>query len=86
MADTYETWLTQVQEALHSINMDLADWQSIWPFDFQGEHKSGTTATGAAMRANRFWWHRQNKSFGKGCRQTSDCWLPQDHQGPCEPV
>jgi hypothetical protein len=86
MADTYEAWLAQVEEALQSINMDMADWQSIWPFDFQAEHKSGTTAAGAAMRANRYWWHRQNKSLGKDCRQTSDCWLPQDHQGPCQPV
>jgi hypothetical protein len=29
MADTYETWLAQVPEALQSINMDLDDWQSI---------------------------------------------------------
>ena len=45
---TYEIWLEQVKDALPSINMPMDDWQSIWPFDFSGEHDKGTTPDEAA--------------------------------------
>ena len=38
----------------------------------------------AAMKANRFWWHEQNKSLKQDCRVTPNCWLP--HQGECQAV
>lgn len=38
------------------------------------------------MKANRFWWHEQNKSLKGDCRLTPDCWLPRGHQGLCQPV
>ena len=86
LTETFEAWLSEVQDALRSINMDLDDWQSIRPFDFKAEHKLGSKATDAAMKANRFWWREQNKSLGQACRQTADCWLPRGHQGPCQPA
>lgn len=86
MADAYEVWLDQVRDALHSINMSMEDWQCIWSFDFPREHKAGTTPGDAAMKANRFWWHEQNKSLKQDCRMTPNCWLPRGHQGECQPV
>jgi hypothetical protein len=67
MADAYEVWLDQVRDALRSINMAMEDWQPIWLFDFPREHKSGATPDEAAMKANRYWWHRQNKSLKQDC-------------------
>jgi len=61
MANEHEVWLDQVRAALHSINMSMDDWQPLWPFDFTGEHDKGTDPDAAAMKANRFWWYRQNK-------------------------
>ena len=75
-----------VQQALGSINMSMEEWQSRWPFDFQAEYKAGTKADDAAMKANRFWWHAQNKSLKQDCRSTPNCWLPRGHQGPCQPL
>ena len=86
MSNRYEAWITDVQQALSSINMSMDDWQSRWPFDFQAEYTAGIKADDAAMKANRFWWHEQNKSIKQGCRLTQDCWLPRGHQGPCQPV
>ena len=86
MADAYEVWLDQVKDALRSINMQMEDWQGVWPFDFSGEHDAGTTPDDAAMKANRYWWHQQNKSLNQDCRKTPNCWLPRDHQGKCQPV
>jgi len=86
MADAYEAWLDQVRDALRSINMAMEDWQPLWPFDFSGEHDTGTTPDEAAMKANRYWWHQQNKSLKQDCRQTPNCWLPRGHQGACQPV
>jgi hypothetical protein len=82
----YESWLRDVDEALRSIGMPMGDWQSIWPFDFGGEFAAGTAADAAAGKANRFWWKRQNQSLNQHCRKDGDCWLPQNHQGECEPV
>ncbi len=81
----YETWLKEVEEALSSINMPMEDWQKIWAFDFRREFEVQTTAKDAAMRANQYWWHQQNKAIGQDCRQTLNCWLPRNHQGACEP-
>jgi hypothetical protein len=86
MSNGYEAWINDVQQALGSINMSMDDWQSRWPFDFQAEYKAGTKADGAAMKANRFWWHEQNKSLKQDCRSTPNCWLPRGHQGACQPV
>jgi hypothetical protein len=67
LADAYDIWLDQVRYALRSINMPMEDWQGAWPFDFSGEHDVGTTPDEAAMKANRYWWHRQNKSLKQVC-------------------
>jgi hypothetical protein len=66
--------------------MLMDDWQKRWPFDFQGEYKAGATADDAALKANRFWWHEQNKSLKQDCRLTLNCWLPRGHQGACQPA
>lgn len=85
MANEYDSWLDQVREALRSINMSMDDWQPVWRFDFPGEHDKGTNPHAAAMKANRFWWSEQNKSIGRVCEKTPGCWLPQRHQGECQP-
>lgn len=85
MEDQYGNWLEQVKEALVSINMPLDDWQRIWPFDFSSEHDKGTDPDAAAMKANRYWWHQQNKSMGRDCDKVPGCWLPRAHQGDCQP-
>jgi hypothetical protein len=82
---TYEVWLEQVKTALRSINMQMEDWQPTWSFDFQRENKAGTTPDDAAMKANRYWWHQQNKSLKQDCQRTPSCWLPRAHQGDCAP-
>lgn len=86
MTDTYEVWLGKVREALVSINMPLEEWQALWPFEFRAEFEAGVDADQAAMKANRFWWNKQNKSLEQNCQTAPDCWLPRGHQGDCEPV
>jgi hypothetical protein len=86
MANAYEVWLSQVRDALRSINMKMEDWQPIWSFDFPREHKAGATPDDAAIKANRFWWLEQNKSLKKDCQKTPGCWLPRDHLGECQPA
>lgn len=81
----YDRWLGEVRDALRSINMPMDDWQSIWPFDFKGEHDGGTSPDDAAAKANRFWWFQQNKSIGRDCDRLPGCWLPRGHQGECQP-
>ncbi|MGO9085936.1 MAG: hypothetical protein ACLQBK_11970 [Candidatus Sulfotelmatobacter sp.] len=75
-----------MRDALHSINMQMEDWQPIWLFDFPREHKAGTTPDEAAMKANRFWWREQNKSVKQDCQKTPGCWLPREHRGGCQPA
>jgi hypothetical protein len=82
----YERWLTEVETALDEVNMPMADWQSVWPFDFGAEFEARTTPELAAMKANRFWWYQQNKSLNQDCRKTPDCWLPRGHSDDCQPV
>jgi len=65
--------------------MPMDDWQSIWSFDFKGEHDRGTSPDDAAAKANRFWWYQQNKSMGRECDKVPGCWLPRSHQGNCQP-
>jgi hypothetical protein len=86
MTVTYESWLKEVNEALASINMPMADWQSRWTFDFSREFSGGTSANDAAVKANKFWWHEQNKAIGQDCRKTPNCWLPRNHQDKCQPL
>jgi len=85
MNASFEGWLTEVRSALDSMNMPLDDWQRQWRFDFDREFGAGTTANDAAAKANRFWWHQQNKSMNQECRKSRDCWLPRNHQGECQP-
>ena len=85
MADAYQNWLDQVREALHSINMNIGDWQPVWSFDFKSEYEAGTLPDAAAMKANRYWWREQNKSIGRACDKIPGCWLPRGHQGDCQP-
>ncbi|MBZ5658216.1 MAG: hypothetical protein LAO56_23385 [Acidobacteriia bacterium] len=58
---TYETWLHEVRAALSEINMGIADWDEIWPFDFRREFDAGVSADDAALRANKFWWQQQRR-------------------------
>jgi hypothetical protein len=85
MADAYEVWLDQVKDTLSSINMPMENWQRIWAFDFAAEYGRGTNPDAAAMKANRFWSHEQNKSIGRACDKIPGCWLPRGHQGECQP-
>ena len=86
MTDAYKTWLTEVQGILRSINMPFDAWQAIWQFDFHREFEASTKPDDAAMKANRFWWHEQNKSLKQDCQQTPNCWLPRGHRGACRSV
>jgi hypothetical protein len=81
----YQNWLDDVRNALHSINMPMDDWQNLWPFNFSREYKSGTKPAEAAAKANRHWWHEQNRSLKQECKKSQDCWLPRGHQGECQP-
>lgn len=81
----HDEWLSDVKNALASINMLVDDWQKTWAFDFRQEFESRTSANDAAMKANQFWWHQQNKSVNRDCRLTQNCWLPSDHEGKCQP-
>lgn len=86
LVSDYERWLGEVREALASLNMNIDDWQRLWRFDFEREFDSGVGANAAAMKANQFWWFQQNKSLDRDCRRTSQCWLPRNHQGECQPI
>jgi hypothetical protein len=86
MVNTYDTWLVETRAALSSINMPMGDWQERWTFDFEGQYRAGATPNEAAEKANRFWWRQQNKSLRRDCQLTADCWLPQGHQGDCQPA
>jgi hypothetical protein len=81
----FDGWLSQVRQALVSINMPMERWQKAWPFDFDREFQAGTDAKDAAIKANKFWWQQQNLALGQDCRKMPDCWLPQGHEGKCEP-
>ena len=85
MASEHEIWLDRVRDALRSINMSMDDWQPVWPFDFIREYEKGTDPDVAAMKANRFWWYRQNNSRGCECDKVPGCWLPREHHGECQP-
>ena len=84
--DAYNVWLADVREALDSINMPMEDWQTVSSFDFKREFAAGVSPDDAALKANRFWWLQQNRKIGQDCPRTSNCWLPQGHQGECEPL
>ena len=86
MAKSYHNWLVDVRAALDSIKMPLDTWQKQWPFPFDREFEQGTNANDAAAKANRFWWHEQNKALKQDCRLAMDCWLPRGHQGECQPL
>ena len=86
MIADYTTWLSDVRSAVDSMNMRMDAWQERWPFDFEREYKKGTDANAAAEKANRFWWHEQNKAINQNCLKMPDCWLPRNHTGDCQPV
>jgi hypothetical protein len=86
MEDSYETWFSQVRNALASINMPIEEWQKAWEFDFPAEYRAGTDPMQTADKANRFWWYEQNKALKQDCRRTPNCWLPNGHTGECAPV
>ena len=58
----YQDWFDDVRNALRSINMPMDDWQKLWPFNFISEYEAGSQPADAAAKANRHWWHEQNKS------------------------
>jgi hypothetical protein len=82
----FQQWFSEVRDCLGSINMAMADWQSVWPFDFRHEYDNGTAPLQTAEKANRYWWWRQNQARQQECRRTTDCWLPSGHQGQCQSV
>src|SRR5579871_5124079 len=84
MSESYSDWIRNVDATLRSINMSLEEWQRLWPFNFQQEFNAGVKPDDAAMKANRYWWFRQNKSLNRQCEKTPNCWLPRGHQGLCE--
>lgn len=86
MTETYDIWLDKVRDTLRSINMRIEEWQSVWPFDFNAEYNAGADPGDAATKANRYWWREQNKSLKQDCERVPGCWLPQGHQGKCEPT
>ena len=86
MIADYTTWLNDVRSAVDSMNMRMDAWQERWPFDFEREYKKGTDPNAAAEKANRFWWHEQNKAIDQNCLKMPDCWLPRNHSGDCQPV
>jgi len=86
MPQEYESWLDKVADALRSINMNMGDWQPVWPYDFKSEYDAGTAPDAVAMKANRFWWREQNRSLKRACEKIPGCWLPRGHQGDCQPA
>src|SRR5580700_7734700 len=86
MSSLYEVWLDQVRDALRSVNMQMEDWQPVFEFNFPAAHDAGDTPDEAAMKANKFWWYRQNQSLKTDCRRTPRCWLPKGHHGGCQPL
>jgi len=86
MEQAYEAWLAKVDEVLGHWGMPRQKWQQSWQFDFDAEYRAGTEAKQAAARANRFWWYEQNKVLNQHCQRTTNCWLPDRHEGECEPV
>jgi hypothetical protein len=86
MEPDYDRWLRDVRAALDSINMRMDDWQGVWRFEFEREYRAGTDPKTAAEKANRYWWHEQNRALGRDCLRSLNCWLPRDHKGNCQPV
>ena len=86
MSDSYESWIQNVTNALQSINMSMQHWQKVWAFDFRGEFSAGTSANEAAMKANKYWWFRQNQTMGQSCIKTAGCWLLRNHGGECDAI
>jgi hypothetical protein len=86
MPVAYTEWLKDVREALNSINMPMDDWQKNWQFDFAAEYQAGGDPGKAAEKANRYWWQQQNRALNQECKRDSNCWLPQGHQGDCQPL
>jgi hypothetical protein len=84
-AGSFESWLTEVKEALSFMKMSFDRWQKVWPFDFQREFHAGTAPKDAAIKANRFWMYQQNKGLDHECLKTPNCWLPRNHPGECQP-
>ena len=85
-AGTFADWLSEVRKALSSINMPMETWQAVWPFDFTREFANGTAPSATALKANRFWWWKQNQGLDQDCLLATDCWLPRGHRGECEAV
>jgi hypothetical protein len=85
MTASYEAWLQEVEQALASINMPMEEWQKRWAFDFPREFHSGAAASDAAMKANKFWWHEQNKAVHQDCTLSGDCWLPRGTRATASP-
>jgi len=86
MSDAFQEWLLLVKASLETVNMAYTEWQERWPFDFEDAFQSGVAPADAAAAANRHWWRSQNRALGQHCRLTEWCWLPEEHQGPCEPA
>jgi hypothetical protein len=80
----FGNWLEGVREALASMSLDAPDWQAKWPYDFRRAFDAGVSSRDAALSANRWWFHQQNKAIRQECEKVANCWLPRGHQGACE--
>jgi hypothetical protein len=78
-AGSYADWLSEVRKALDSINMPMESWHAVWPFDFTREFANGTAPSPAALKANRFWWWKQNQRLDQGWPLR---WTAGPHTGP----
>jgi hypothetical protein len=54
----YKAWVTDVQVALASMNMDMDAWQQNWEFDFRKEYECDCEPGDAALHAHDFWWQQ----------------------------
>jgi hypothetical protein len=84
MTISYDAWIDEIRSALRRINMPMEEWQESWRFDFEREYSLGTEASTAAIKANRYWWRKQNETINQECSRTPRCWLPRNHRGDCE--
>lgn len=54
----YGTWLVEVRTVLAAMQMEMANCQDNWEFDFRKEYDRGSSARDAALRAHDFWWRQ----------------------------
>jgi hypothetical protein len=83
---TYEIWLEQVKDALRSINIPMEDWQSIWPFDFWGEHDMGRRQTKQQWKRIAIFGISKTNPWIRTARKHPIVGCLGVHQGDCQPA